>query len=194
LKIVILSVFAFLLGSIPTGLLIVRSRGIDLRRIGSGNIGATNVLRSTGKWSALLTLCGDILKGALAVLIARHFGAGMLFEGIIGIFSILGHNFSVFLRFKGGKGVATSLGVLSAYSPQTALITGIIWLLTLMVSKYSSMGALVSFGSLPVIIVFLDTAEKLPVALIITFMIFLRHKENISRLLNGTEMKVGKRA
>jgi glycerol-3-phosphate acyltransferase PlsY len=193
LKIVLLIIFAFLLGSVPTGLLIAKSRGIDLRKLGSGNIGATNVLRSSGKWSALLTLCGDILKGACTVLIARYFHAGLFFEGLIGAFSILGHNYSLFLHFRGGKGVATSLGVLFIYSPQTALIISIIWLLTLMMTKYSSMGALVSFGVLPFLIVFLDTVEKLPIAIIITVMIFMRHKDNISRLLNGTEMKVGKR-
>lgn len=194
MKIILLSTAAFLLGSIPTGVLIVKSRGIDLRKIGSGNIGATNVLRSTGKLSALLTLCGDIGKGIVAVLAAKFFAVELLYEGLIGVCSILGHNFSVFLKFRGGKGVATSLGVLCIYSPQTALITSIIWLLTLTVTKYSSLGAFVSFGVLPLNIVFFDTVEKLPVALIITIMIFVRHKDNISRLMDGTEKKVGKRA
>jgi glycerol-3-phosphate acyltransferase PlsY len=193
LKIILLSIAAFIIGSVPTGILMARSRGIDLKQKGSGNIGATNVLRTTGKWPAFFTLLGDILKGAAAVLLAKHFGAGVLFEGIIGIFSILGHNFSIFMKFKGGKGVATSLGVLSIYSPQTALFTVLIWLLTVLISKYSSLGALVSFGFLPVIMILFDTEEKFPIALTMTLMMFIRHRENISRLAKGTEPKVGKK-
>lgn len=194
MKIVLLLLFSFLLGSVPTGLLVARKRGIDIRKIGSGNIGATNILRTTGKLPAIITLAGDFLKGLIAVVIARHFDAGIFLEGISGVFAVLGHNFSIFLKFRGGKGVATSLGVMSIYSPQTALFTSIIWLLTLLITRYSSLGALVSFGILPFSIVFLDTRDKLAVALIITAMMYLRHKDNIIRLMNGTEMKVGKRA
>jgi glycerol-3-phosphate acyltransferase PlsY len=193
LKIILLAIAAFIIGSVPTGILIARSRGIDLKQQGSGNIGATNVLRTAGKWPAVVTLLGDILKGAAAVLLARHFGAGVIFEGVIGIFSILGHNFSIFMKFKGGKGVATSLGVLSVYSPQTALFTVILWLLTVLITKYSSLGALVSFGFLPVSMILFDTEEKFPIALAITLMMLIRHRENISRLAKGTEPKVGKK-
>ncbi|MEW6109483.1 MAG: glycerol-3-phosphate 1-O-acyltransferase PlsY [Nitrospirota bacterium] len=193
MKLLFLSILAFVIGSIPTGLMIAKSRGIDLQKIGSGNIGATNVLRTTGKWPAVLTLSGDIMKGAIAVLIARYSGVGIFQEGIIGLSSIIGHNFSIFLKFKGGKGVATSLGVLSIYSPQTALFTIIIWLSTVMITKYSSMGALVSFGILPLSIILFDTNEKLPIALLITIMIFIRHKDNISRLIKGTERRVGRK-
>ena len=193
LKDILLLITAFIIGSVPTGLLIAHRRGIDLKQTGSGNTGATNVLRTTGKWPAFITLLGDILKGAAAVILARHFGAGVLFEGVIGIFSILGHNFSIFMKFKGGKGVATSLGVLSIYSPYTALFTVILWLLTVLITKYSSLGALVSFGFLPLIMILFDTKEKFPIALTITLMIFLRHRENISRLAKGTEPKVGKK-
>jgi glycerol-3-phosphate acyltransferase PlsY len=185
------AVIAFLLGSIPTGLLIARARGIDLKKSGSGNIGATNVLRTTGKGAALLTLAGDILKGAAAAAAAGHFLAGLpLYEGLVGLCSVLGHDFSVFLRFRGGKGVATSLGVLSVYAPQAGLFTTIIWIMTVLLTRYSSLGALVSFGMLPVIM-FLVAKEKLPVALLITALLFLRHRENISRLVRGTEPKVG---
>ncbi|MBI5641269.1 MAG: glycerol-3-phosphate 1-O-acyltransferase PlsY [Nitrospirae bacterium] len=191
MKILLLSLFAFITGSIPTGLLIAKSRGIDLRRTGSGNIGATNVLRSAGKLPALLTLLGDALKGVMAVLVARYFETGPFYEGIIGFCSILGHNFSLFLRFRGGKGVATSLGVLSIYSPQTGLFTCIIWLMAAGITKYSSLGALVSFGMLPISIILLDHKDKFPVALLITILIFIRHSSNISRLLRRTEPKVG---
>ena len=193
MKIVSLAIAAFIIGSFPTGLLIARSRGIDLKEKGSGNIGATNVLRTAGRWPALLTLCGDVLKGMAAVLLARHFAAGFLYEGITGVASILGHNFSLFLKGKGGKGVATSLGVLSIYAPQTALFTVLLWLLTVLITKYSSLGALVSFGFLPISMILFDTREKLPIALIITLMMFIRHSENISRLARGTELKVGKK-
>lgn len=193
MKIILLSIAAFILGSIPTGFLIARSRGIDLKQKGSGNIGTTNVLRTTGKWPALFTLCGDILKGAAVVLFARQLGVGIVFEGVIGICSILGHNFSLFLKFRGGKGVATSLGVLSVYSPLTALITVVLWLLTVFTTKYSSLGALVSFGFLPISMILFDSSEKLPIALIMTLMMFIMHRENISRLARGTELKVLKK-
>ena len=193
MKVILLSVAAFIIGSVPTGLLIARNLGIDLKQKGSGNIGATNVLRTTGRWPAFITLLGDILKGAAAVLLARHFGVGVFFEGVVGIFSILGHNFSIFMKLKGGKGVATSLGVLSIYSPYAALFTVILWLATVLTTKYSSLGALVSFGFLPVIMILFDTGEKFPIALAMTLMIFIRHRENISRLAKGTEPKVGKK-
>jgi len=191
LKIVLLSITAFIIGSIPTGLLVARLKGVDLKQKGSGNIGTTNVLRTTGKWPAVFTLCGDVLKGAAAVSLAKHFGTGTFYEGVIGLFSVLGHNFSLFLKFKGGKGVATSLGVLGIYSPLAALLTVILWLLTVFITKYSSLGALVSFGFLPVSMILFDTGEKFPVALTMTLMIFARHSENISRLARGTEPKVG---
>ncbi|MEJ2696529.1 MAG: glycerol-3-phosphate 1-O-acyltransferase PlsY [Candidatus Sulfobium sp.] len=191
MNIFILYAAGFLIGSIPTGQLIARSRGIDLRKKGSGNIGATNVLRTAGRWPAIFTLVGDIAKGAAAVLLGRHFGAGPVQAGVIGLCAILGHNFSLFLKFRGGKGVATSIGVLSVYSPQTGLFTIIIWLMTVFISRYSSLAALVSFGILPLSISLLDTREKLPVALVMTALIFIRHRENIARLARGQEPKVG---
>lgn len=194
MKIVFLSLFAFVLGSIPTSLIIAKNRGIDIRKVGSGNIGATNVLRALGKGPAILTLAGDILKGLTAVLVARFFEVGMFYEGVVGLCSILGHNFPVFLKFRGGKGVATSIGVLSVYSPQTALITIIIWLMTVFITRYSSLGALISFGLLPLSIIIFDTKAKFPIALIITLIVYVRHAGNISRLFKGTERKVGKAA
>ncbi len=192
MTIVFLSLFAFVLGSIPTSLIIAKNRGIDIRKVGSGNIGATNVLRALGKGPAILTLVGDILKGLTAVLVARFFEVGMFYEGIVGLCSILGHNFPVFLKFRGGKGVATSIGVLSVYSPQTALVTIVIWLMTVFITRYSSLGALISFGLLPLSIIMFDTKAKFPIALIITLIVYARHAENISRLFKGTERKVGK--
>jgi glycerol-3-phosphate acyltransferase PlsY len=194
LRIVLLAFTAFIIGSIPTGLLIAKSRGVDLTQRGSGNIGATNVLRTTGRWPAVLTLCGDALKGAAAVLLARHFGAGVFLEGLIGLCAVVGHNFSFFLRFRGGKGVATSLGVLSVYAPVTALFTVLLWLFTVFTTRYSSLGALVSFGILPVSMILFGTREKFPIALAMTVMMFIRHRENIFRLARGTEPRVGGKA
>ncbi len=191
MNIFILGAAAFLIGSVPTGQIIAGSRGIDLRKKGSGNIGATNVLRTAGKWPALFTLAGDMAKGAAAVLIGRQFGAGPAMAGIIGLCAIFGHNFSVFLKFRGGKGVATSLGVLGVYSPQTCLFTIIIWLMTALITKYSSLAALVAFGLLPLSITVLDSMEKLPVAFVMTALLFIRHRDNISRLVRGLEPKVG---
>lgn len=193
MKVILLSFFAFLLGSIPTGVVIAKARGVDIKKIGSGNIGATNVLRTMGKLPALLTLLGDLLKGAIAVMVARYFETGIFFEGIIGFCSILGHDFSVFLKFRGGKGVATSLGMLCIYSPQTGIFTIIIWLMTVLITRYSSLGALLSFVAAPFIVVFLDTKEKLPIILLITILLFIRHKDNINRLFKGTESKIGKK-
>lgn len=183
---------AFVSGSIPTGLLLARSRGIDLRSIGSGNIGATNVLRAMGKGSALLTFLGDFLKGLLPVLLAGALETGALVEGFVGLAAILGHNFSIFLNFRGGKGVATSFGVLSIYSPTVALITVIIWLVTVVLMRYSSLGALISFGAMPFLIGLLDAGEKLPIAICISVLLFLRHMDNIRRLLQGTEKRIGR--
>lgn len=210
--ITLLVIISFVIGSIPTGLLIAKGKGIDLRKVGSGNIGTTNVMRALGKEAALLTLLGDVAKGAIVVGIAKalpHFGfqisdLGFLqsaisnqqsaIEGIVGISAILGHNFSLFLKFKGGKGVATSIGVLVVFSPYTALFTVTLWLLTVKWTRYSSLSALVSFGVLPLSIYILDySKEKMIVAVAIAALIFIGHTTNIKRLIQGKESKVGEK-
>lgn len=193
IKNVLMLIVAFILGSIPFGIIIAKAKGVDLKRVGSGNIGATNVLRSLGKWPAALTLLGDILKGTIAVALGKYTGVGLIYEGLIGISVILGHNFSLFLGFKGGKGVATSLGVLMIYAPHAASITLIIWLMVVILTKYSSLGALVSFGLLPLNIFLFDDKQKVFISIIITAIIFIRHSDNIKRLINGTERRIGQR-
>ena len=193
LKIALLIICAFIMGSIPVGMLVAKAKGVDLKRVGSGNIGATNVLRSLGKGPAALTLLGDMLKGTLAVALGRYFGLGTFYEGIIGLSAILGHNFSVFLGFRGGKGVATSLGVFILFSPRTALITFVIWMAVVITTKYSSLGALISFGLLPLNIILFDSKDKFPVALLVTLFILIRHTDNIQRLMKGTERRIGER-
>jgi len=193
LKSLVLPVIAFFLGSIPTGLLITRARGVDVKKAGSGNIGATNVLRTTGRLPALLTLLGDMAKGAAAVGMAQYYGLDVFWVGITGFLAVAGHVFSVFLNFRGGKGVATALGVLLIYSPQTCLFTIIIWLMTAVITRYSSLGALISFALLPISIVLLDSRQKLPFALLVLLLITLKHQENLRRLIAGTESRIGQR-
>lgn len=189
-----LTIISFIIGSIPTGLLIAKAKGIDLRKVGSGNIGATNVLRAVGKEAALFTLLGDIVKGVVPVAIGKSFGFGVFDAGILGISAILGHNFSLFLKFKGGKGVATSIGVLLAFSPHAALFTITLWLLTARWTRYSSLSALIAFGLLPLSIYMLDySKEKMIIAIAITVLIFIRHMANIKRLIQGTESKIGEK-
>jgi glycerol-3-phosphate acyltransferase PlsY len=195
-KIIFLIAVAFVLGSIPFGIITAKAKGIDLKKVGSGNIGATNVLRSLGKWPAILTLLGDILKGTLAVAMGKYAGVEPIFEGFIGMSAILGHNFSIFLGFRGGKGVATSIGVLLFYVPYGALLTVIIWAVVVLFTKYSSLGAIVSFTLLPlnVLLIHSQDTTKFFVSLLISVFIIIRHQDNIRRLMKGTERKIGQRA
>ena len=204
LALVLFLLFSFLVGSIPTGLLIVRAKGIDLRKVGSGNIGATNVLRSAGKGAAIFTLIGDIAKGAVPLLIHKVLYAsgypignsvGLSYasiEGLVGLSSIAGHDFSILLKGKGGKGVATSLGVLVVLSPYVALFSAAIWLITAKLTRYSSLSAIVAFGLLPFSFYMIDySQDKICIASVISLLIFIQHRENISRLIKGTENKIG---
>lgn len=195
MKIFLLLIAGFLLGSVPFGIIIAKLKGVNLKKVGSGNIGATNVLRSLGKWPAALTLIGDILKGTMAVVIGRLFEVESGIEGIIGISAILGHNFSVFLGFRGGKGVATSIGVLLVYAPVAALLTLVLWLTVVFLTKYSSLGAIVSLGILPFtfLLMYPGEREKLIIAISIAVIILVRHRDNLQRLMKGTERKVGQR-
>lgn len=191
----VIAVLSFFIGSIPSGLLIAKSKGIDLTKVGSGNIGATNVLRAVGKKEALLTLILDIAKGLLPVVIAKKLFPEFTYEATAGIFAILGHNFSVFLRFKGGKGVAASIGAVLGISGHVGLFTITLWLITAKWSRYSSLSALVAFGLLPLSFYLIDyTSEKVIFACLVTVLIFLRHTSNIKRLLAGTESKIGQKA
>ncbi len=192
---------SFLLGSIPFGIIFTKSRGIDIRSVGSRNIGATNVLRSAGKTPAILTLAGDILKGTAAVAICRiaiiktgQLQLEDLWLGIICLFAVLGHMFSVFLSFRGGKGVATGFGVLSVYSPIIAGIMLLIWMLTAIVFKYSSLSALIAFGSLPLLLLLSGASfTKIIIGLLLTVLIIYKHKSNIRDLISGAETKIGEK-
>lgn len=195
MKVILLVILSYLLGSIPFGVIVTRAKGIDLRKVGSGNIGATNALRAAGKGPALLTLLGDALKGTTAVALGKLFGVGPLYEGVLGLSAIAGHDFSLFLRLRGGKGVATSLGVLLIYSPVVGILTVAIWLAAALITRYSSLGAIVSFAFLPVNFLIFDfSGEKVIVAVLISTLLILKHQDNIRKLKAGTERRIGERA
>ncbi|WP_353683619.1 glycerol-3-phosphate 1-O-acyltransferase PlsY [Thermodesulfovibrio sp. 3907-1M] len=189
-------ILAFFLGSIPWGYLIGKAKGIDLRKTGSGNIGATNVMRVIGKKEALITLLLDIAKGIIPVVILKFssYGENEILPGAVGFFAILGHCFTPFLKFKGGKGVATSIGVLLAYMPLAGLITVFIWIITVKISRISSLGALVSFALLPLNVIIINyPKEFLFFAWLFTILIYSRHISNIKRLIKGTEPRIGEK-
>jgi glycerol-3-phosphate acyltransferase PlsY len=183
---------AYLAGSIPFGLLIGKQMGVDVRRTGSGNIGATNVLRSTGKLGGALTLAGDSLKGFIPVLLAKYFWGLDPPVLWVGFAAVVGHNFPVFLKFRGGKGVATSFGVLFALWPYIGAIILVLWLLVIKISSYSSLSALIAFGILPFVVWGIDqSSSALSFSLAITGLLFFRHSANIRRLCRGEEAKIG---
>lgn len=183
-------VFGYLLGSIPFGLLLTRAAGLgDVRKIGSGNIGATNVLRTGNKALAVATLLLDALKGTAAVLIAGHFAPDLAIWAGLGAF--LGHLFPVWLRFKGGKGVATYLGVLIGLAWQVALIFAVAWLVMAFLFRYSSLAALTAAVIVPIGLYVLSTPQNAALFVVMSIIVFIKHRENISRLLAGTEGKIG---
>jgi len=190
---VMLVAAAYLLGSIPFGVLVSKAYGADLRSAGSGNIGATNALRVLGKKAGAITLAGDMLKGVAAVLLAMKFG-GRDTATAAAAAAVIGHDFPVFTLFRGGKGVATSLGVLLALEPVLGIACVAAWLLTVALFRISSLGALVSFVVMPVLAVITKGSDRPFIALcfFLAVLIFLKHRENIKRLLRGEEKKVGR--
>ena len=186
--------FGYLLGSIPFGLVLTRMAGLgDVRQIGSGNIGATNVLRTGNKPAALATLLLDSGKGAIAVLLARAL-AGQDAALIAGAAAFLGHLYPVWLGFKGGKGVATFLGTLLALDWRLGLAACAIWLVTALVLRISSLSALVAAALTPLIALILDGPSLAAVTAFMAVLIFIRHRANIERIRSGTEPKIGKKS
>ncbi len=183
----------YLMGSIPFGIVITKVMGLgDLREIGSGNIGATNVLRTGSKSAAFLTVVLDAGKGAVAVLLASYF-FGHTAAQIAGIFAFLGHLYPVWLNFKGGKGVAVFLGILLALNFWVGLAACLTWLATALVLRISSASALVSSLFAPVWVYLIDAKSGVMVAIILAVFIWVKHSENIKRILKGVEPKIGKR-
>jgi acyl phosphate:glycerol-3-phosphate acyltransferase len=191
--IVLALVFGYLLGSIPFGLLLTRAAGgPDIRSIGSGNIGATNVLRTGHKGLAAATLLCDALKGTVAVLMAAHFGADAALMAGLGAF--LGHLFPVWLRFKGGKGVATYIGVLLGLYWPAALAFCAIWFVVAAVFRFSSLAALIASAMTPLTLWLFGLPTVAAVFTLLTLLLWIKHRENIARLLSGTEGKIGGKA
>ena len=201
---------AFLLGSIPFGILFTKGSGVDLTSTGSKNIGATNVLRTAGRLPAVLTLICDMLKGTLALFICNvmitHLDPGGwspelaltiedLWLGIAGLAAVSGHMFSVFLSFRGGKGVATGFGVMLFYSPSAAGIMFLVWVLTAVIFRYSSLAAISAVAAMPVILALFDAStHKIIIGVLLALLIVIRHTPNIKNLIAGTESRIGDKA
>ena len=188
-------VAAYLIGGIPFGLLAGLSRGVDVRKHGSGNIGATNVIRVVGLKLGLLVFVLDTLKGLAGVLIARALGMEGWMLPTVGLIAVMGHSFSPYLAFKGGKGVATSLGVIIGVQPLAAAICFGTWFLVTALTRYVSLGSILGVLPGPVLVYFLAASHNAEMALAmtpLTLLIIGRHNENIERLLNGTENRFGR--
>jgi glycerol-3-phosphate acyltransferase PlsY len=177
--------FGYLCGSIPFGLIFSRLLGYgDLRKHGSGNIGATNALRTGGNLLGVLTLSFDALKGVLAVYVSKHFCDDYLLQIYVGCAAILGHIFPIWLRFKGGKGVATALAVIAVLNWQVGLVSCIIWAITLLVTRISAISALVSFICMPITAYFITYDSRLVIMSSLTaLLIVIRHISNIKKLI-----------
>jgi len=186
-------IFGYLLGSIPFGRLLTRAAGgPDIRAIGSGNIGATNVLRTGHKRLAAATLICDMLKGTIAVLAAAYFATDAALAAAVGAF--LGHLFPIWLKFKGGKGVATYIGLLLGLCWPAALIFCVIWLVMAAVTRYSSAAALTASAITPLTVWYFGQPKVALLFLLLTILAWLMHRANIARLLDGTEGKIGAKA
>ncbi len=189
------AVIGYLLGSIPFGMIVAKAMNLgNLRNIGSGNIGATNVLRTGNKTAAALTLLLDAAKGAAALLLARAITGAEDAAQIAGLAAMFGHCYPVWLRFNGGKGVATFLGLLLALHFPVGVGACVAWLIGAGLSRMSSMGALVSAASSTVFMTYLGMPEAVVLGVVLTLLIFWRHRANINRIRTGTEPKIGKKA
>ena len=197
---------AYLLGSIPTGFLVAKARGLDIRSVGSGNIGATNVFRYLGVPAGILVLLADAAKGWLAVAVAARLISGWSFHAgeagwrewpglCAGFSAILGHNYTCWLDFKGGKGVATTAGVLGVLAPWSLLIISGVWLLVLALSRYVSLASMAAAVGLP-LAARLTTRDLTltTVAVLMALLAVYKHRANLKRLLRGTERRIGRQA
>jgi len=190
LKETLFLISAYLLGSVPTGLLLARAFGVNIRETGSGNIGATNVYRTMGRKIGILTLVGDCLKGLIPVLVARWLGLPDLWVAAIGLAAFLGHVYTIFLGFKGGKGVATALGVFLGAAPLSLLGGLTVFALVLYRWRYVSAASIAAAAVIPVAVAFVTRQpELIAMSCAIAAIVIFRHRENIARLRAGTESK-----
>lgn len=196
---IIIIIIAYLLGNISTSYIIAkRLAGVDIRTQGSGNAGSTNVLRTLGKKAGAMTFIGDLLKGMVAVfisdIIAKLIGLDVVTAGYIAVVGVVcGHNWPVFLGFRGGKGVATSLGAMIAVNPIIALICFSIFLVIVAITKYVSLGSIIGIAMSLVMMIFLKNTKGILVTLFLTISVIYTHRENVSRLIKGTERKIGQK-
>lgn len=196
---IIIAVVAYLLGNISTSYIVAkRIAGVDIRTQGSGNAGSTNVLRTLGKRAGAMTFLGDVLKGVMAVLTselaARLVGIDTLLAGYLAVICVVaGHNWPAVLGFRGGKGVATSLGAMLAVNPVITLMCLAVFILVVVITKYVSLGSVVGIGCSPIFMIIVKNKAGLIVALFLTASVIYNHRANIKRLLNGTERKIGQK-
>ena len=186
----IVIVVSYLIGSIPTGLLLGKMYGIDVRNEGSGNIGATNLYRTVGRKVGIITLLGDCLKGLLPVILVKCSSLPPEFAAWVGLAAFCGHVFSVFLKFKGGKGVATALGVFLALAPVAVALVIALFACLMFLWRYVSLGSIAAAAAMPLAVYFLGGSSTVTaVTTVIAAVVIIRHIENIKRLLAGTESK-----
>jgi glycerol-3-phosphate acyltransferase PlsY len=189
---VVLLLIAYLLGSISVGLLLARLRGgVNLRKSGSGNIGATNVARTLGKGAGILTLLGDGAKGLIAVLLAQAYGSSLFTTAAVALVAVLGHMFPLYHRFRGGRGVATALGVLLPTLPLPLVGGVVIWIAVVALWHYVSAGSMLAAIAVPIFAVLLSYPPPLVLtATVIALLVLYKHRDNMQRLLQGSESKL----
>lgn len=199
LDIVVTAVFmvvGYLIGTIPTGYLVARARGVDIQSAGSGNIGATNVMRTLGVLPAIIVILVDPLKGAAAVLLPTLLGASNWAVALTGFATVLGNNFNIMLRLRGGKGIATTIGVFVVINPLVAGLCLLLGIFTILISRYVSLGSMVALFAAPLMLVasLSYPVPELYLAIALAALAILRHRANIRRLISGTERRLGERA
>ena len=197
LSYIIIIIIAYLLGNISTSYIVAkRLAGVDIRTQGSGNAGSTNVLRTFGKKAGAMTFAGDLVKGMIAVLVARLIanftGLDVVTAGYIAVVGVVcGHNWPILLGFRGGKGVATSFGAMIAVNPIIALICFVAFLFIVVITKYVSLGSILGISISPIVMILVQNKKGMLVTLLLTASVIYTHRENIKRLLNGSERKIG---
>nr|WP_156039141.1 glycerol-3-phosphate 1-O-acyltransferase PlsY [Deinococcus marmoris] len=185
---------SYLIGSVPAASWLARSRGVDIRKVGSGNSGATNVLRSLGKGPALLVAAFDILKGALAVWLARALDLPPEWVGVCGVAAVIGHNFSPFLRFRGGKGAATTFGTITALDPVTGLGIFVLGVATMWLTRFVSAGSILGAVTAGILVVALGRPVWLMLSVVfLAALLIWQHRSNIERLTAGKESRIGEK-
>jgi len=189
-------VIGYLLGTIPTGYLVAKARGIDIQSSGSGNIGATNVMRTLGVLPGIIVALVDPLKGAAAVLLPTLLGASNWTVALTGLATVLGNNFNLMLRLRGGKGIATTLGVFFVINPLVTALCVVLGVFTILLSRYVSLGSMVGLFAAPLMLA-ASLSYPMPdlyLGIALAALAILRHRENIRRLISGTERRLGERA